>query len=120
MVLVAAGGALGSVARFTLSSWLPTREFPWATLLANVIGCFALGALLLPSGMEHGARLFVAVGILGGFTTLSTFSAETVDLARSGQAFRTAANLFGNALGGPLAAFLGWRAAVAFGAPPAT
>lgn len=119
IALVAVGGALGSVGRFALSSWLPTREFPWATLLVNIVGCFALGALLLPSGMEHGARLFVAVGVLGGFTTLSTFGAETVDLARSGHAALSAVNLIANGVGGPLAAWLGWRVALAAGASPA-
>lgn len=117
VVFVAAGGALGSVARFAVSSWLPTRDLPWATLLVNLVGCLAIGALLLPSGMEHGARLFVAVGVLGGFTTLSTFSFEVVDLWRAGHAVVAGLYLVATALGGPLAALAGWRLAVAVGAP---
>lgn len=119
VLLVALGGALGSVARFALSDWWPTKTVPWATLTVNLVGAFAIGALMLPAGMEHSWRLFVAVGVLGGFTTLSTFSLETVDLWRSGHAAVAAAYLGATALGGPAMAWLGWKAALLFGAGPA-
>ncbi len=116
--LVAVGGALGAVARFALSDAWPTRPggVPWATLAVNLVGAFAIGALLMPSGMEHGTRLFVAVGVLGGFTTLSTFSFEAVDLWRGGHAAIAGLYLAATGAGGPLMALAGWRLAVAFGA----
>ncbi|HUR24918.1 MAG TPA: fluoride efflux transporter CrcB [Candidatus Thermoplasmatota archaeon] len=112
--LVALGGALGCVARFAVSTYMPRLEFPWHTLLVNLAGSFVLGFLFLDHGMEHNTRLLVAVGFLGGFTTLSTFSVETIDLAKTGRQGLALANLLANGLGGPLVAFAGWRLAVVF------
>ncbi|MEA3136667.1 MAG: fluoride exporter [Thermoplasmata archaeon] len=114
VALVAAGGALGCVARFAVSSAWPRVGFPWHTLAVNLAGSFILGALFLDHGMEHSWRLAVAVGFLGGFTTMSTYSAETVDLWRSGQVGQALANAVANGAGGPLLALAGWRAAVLF------
>jgi CrcB protein len=111
IALVALGGALGCVARYGVSSALATKGFPWATLAVNLLGSLAIGYLLLDHGLEHGARLFAVVGFLGGFTTLSTFSAETIELLRAGHLTLGVANLVANGLGGPLAAVLGWRLA---------
>lgn len=90
---VALGGALGSVARFACSG-LAARwfglGFPWGTLFVNVTGSFAIGllaSLSAPDGrpwLAPDARAFVLVGILGGFTTFSSFSLETLTLARNG------------------------------------
>jgi CrcB protein len=107
--LVAAGGALGTLARFAVSSALPRVVWPWHTLAVNLAGSFALGALFLDHGMEHGPRLFFAVGFLGAFTTLSTYSIETLDLWRAGHRALAWLNVAANALGGPAAAWLGWR-----------
>lgn len=109
--LVALGGALGCLARYGVSSALATKGFPWATLAVNLLGSLAIGYLLLDHGLDRAPRLFAAVGLLGGFTTLSTFSAETVELLRAGHLGLAAANVSANAVGGPLAAFLGWRLA---------
>lgn len=111
LALVAIGGALGAAARYGVSSAIATKGFPWATLAVNLVGSLLIGYLLLDHGMEHGARLFAVVGFLGAFTTLSTFSAETVELVRAGHLALAAANLLANAVGGPLAAVLGWRLA---------
>jgi CrcB protein len=107
--LVALGGALGTLARFGVSTAIPTKGFPWATLAINLVGSFALGFLLLRGGMEHATRLAVAVGFLGAFTTLSTYSAETVALWRYGHVGAAVANVLANGVGGPLAALLGWK-----------
>jgi CrcB protein len=99
---VALGGALGSVARYACSlgaaRWLGSA-FPWGTLLVNVAGSFAIGLLAALFVAADGrllvspeARAFVAVGILGGFTTFSSFSVETLNLARSGALGAAAAN----------------------------
>jgi fluoride exporter len=90
-LLVAAGGAIGAAGRYGLGL-LVTRTglggWPWATLFANVLGSLAIGlvvgAMLRGQGGE-GLRLFLAVGVLGGFTTFSSFSLETVTLLQSGQ-----------------------------------
>ena len=92
-VWVALGGALGSVARYACSAaavrWLG-MAFPYGTLIVNVAGSFAIG-LLATLVVEDGrhllgleARAFVIVGLLGGFTTFSAFSLETLILARGG------------------------------------
>jgi len=81
--------------------------------VVNLAGAFVLGALFLDHGMEHRARLLVAVGFLGAFTTLSTYSVETLELWREGHAGLAVANVAANGLGGPLMALAGWRLAVA-------
>lgn len=86
-LLVAAGGALGAVARYGVSvqaARLLGPERPWGTLLINVLGSLLMGLLAgrlaLQSGSGEGVRLFLGVGLLGGFTTFSAFSLETVAL----------------------------------------
>jgi CrcB protein len=90
---VAAGGGLGSLARWSASVLLARAvgpAFPWATLLVNVVGSFVIGlyfALTEPDGrylVAPAARQFVLAGFCGGFTTFSAFSLETVLLVREG------------------------------------
>ncbi len=81
LLLVAVGGALGSVARYGVGG-LACRyglSFPWGTLAVNVVGGLLMGALMgrLP---REDVRVFAAVGVLGGFTTFSAFSLESVQL----------------------------------------
>lgn len=107
--LVALGGALGAVARFGVATLLPRIAFPWHTLLVNWVGSFVLGAFFLDHGMEPSGRLFLAVGFLGAFTTLSTYSVETVALFQEDRPGLGLANAVANGLGGPLWAWVGWR-----------
>lgn len=84
IALVAAGGALGAATRYGVAvaaaRWLGAG-FPWGTLLVNVAGGFAMGLLVARAGPEHESlRLAIGVGFLGGFTTFSAFSLETVRL----------------------------------------
>jgi CrcB protein len=94
---VAIGGALGSVARFWLGNAMAVAvgsEFPWGTLLINVLGSFVISFFGLLTGtsqkfaVPYEARVFVTVGLCGGFTTFSSFSLQTVELVRTGQAGR--------------------------------
>jgi CrcB protein len=84
IVVVALGGALGAVARWALTTAFPTStgEFPWITLLINVVGSALLAALPLLSAARHRSwvGLFVGTGILGGFTTMSAASMDTFAL----------------------------------------
>ncbi|MET0183591.1 MAG: fluoride efflux transporter CrcB [Caulobacterales bacterium] len=85
-LLVALGGALGACARYGVSVLIGAHAFPWATLAINVAGGMAMGVLVgLVNDSGHAARLLLGVGVLGGFTTFSAFSLETVRLAESGQ-----------------------------------
>ena len=98
---VAAGGALGSVARYWLGILaLPlSRQLPWGTIGINVAGSFAIaffGTLTLGAGrypVPETGRLFFMVGVCGGFTTFSSFSLQTLDLLRGGAPGRAMANV---------------------------
>ena len=100
-VLVAAGGALGTLSRYLLSiAALPlSRDLPWGTIGINIVGSFIIGlfrTLTLSSGrrpVSEDIRLFVMVGFCGGFTTFSAFSLQTLDLMRSGALYRAGLNI---------------------------
>jgi len=111
---VALGGALGASARHLLSLWVYSWSgvrFPWGTFAVNVIGCLALGFLARsmesPSWTPE-ARAFVAAGLLGGFTTFSTFSYETLLLVQGGAWTRAALYALGSLGVGLLAALAGF------------
>jgi CrcB protein len=91
-LLVFIGGGLGSMARYALSVLgmrLLGQGFPWATLVINIVGSALMGALtgwlVVQGNAPASLRIFVATGLLGGFTTFSTFSLETVLLYERGQ-----------------------------------
>lgn len=111
---VALGGALGSVLRWLASSALARGgdgRFPWGTLAVNLAGSFVIGLMLgAPDSrgpLAPGLRLLVVTGLLGGFTTFSAFSWETIALARSGQAIAAIGYAAGSLAGGLAAAALG-------------
>jgi CrcB protein len=120
---VAAGGALGSVARYACAGlavrWLGAG-FPWGTLFVNVSGSFVIGvlaALITSDGratLGPDARAFFMVGILGGFTTFSSFSLETLNLARSGALGAAAANAALSLVSCLAAVWLGFAAGALF------
>ena len=85
LLLVGAGGALGSVARYAVSMLFAHYAIcsHWATLLVNVVGSFLIG-LSIPL-FSNGGYLFAVVGFCGGFTTFSTFSSQAVQLFQQGE-----------------------------------
>lgn len=98
LLLVAAGGAFGSVCRYLAALWTAQQfgaTFPWGTLSVNVAGSFLIGVLATLAD-EIGAigpdvRVLLVVGVLGGFTTFSSFSLETLRLVEQHELARTAA-----------------------------
>jgi fluoride exporter len=122
-VWIALGSALGGVARYACSSviaqWVG-ETFPWGTLLVNVSGSFIIGffaTLTGPDGrlmVAPDARLFVTVGVCGGYTTFSSFSLQTLALIREGDIPRAGFNVAASVVLCLLSVWLGAVAAGAF------
>ncbi len=96
LLLLALGGALGTVARYGLNGLVAQRlpTFPLGTLVVNFSGCFLIG-LLAPLALKPEWRLFLMVGFCGGYTTFSSFGLQTFDLARDGEWLAVAVNVIG-------------------------
>ncbi len=99
-VLVFIGGGIGSVFRYLMAGWVYSllgSSFPYGTLFVNITGSFIIGFFLTLAEdkflIAPDIRAFVAIGIVGGFTTFSTFSYETFKLLRSGSFFIGALNM---------------------------
>ena len=114
--LIAAGGALGSLLRYALQGWvqrLSEGTFPIGTLAVNLLGCLAIGFLSAlfagPTLIREEYRIGLTVGILGGFTTFSTFGLETFSLAADNQWRYAAANVALSCAGGFVGVWLGYR-----------
>ena len=114
---VAAGGALGSLARFWLTgamSALTGPRFPWGTLLINVVGSFVIGGVagvtLTPTrmAMHPDLRIFLMVGICGGFTTFSAFSLQLLELLQTGDTVAGVLYAAGSVLLCLLFVWFGW------------
>jgi len=85
---IAAGGAVGTLARFAVTGLFDGHGHPWGTVTVNILGSFALGVLAGFWGMGHvtDQQLALTVGLLGGFTTFSTFALDTIRLWENGDA----------------------------------
>jgi len=126
---IAFGGAFGSMARYftsnTVAGWLG-GHFPWGTLIINVLGSFVIGcfgALTGPGGrlfVSNDVRLFVMVGVCGGYTTFSSFSLQTLDLMRDGAIGRAGLNVLGSVALCLLAVWVGYALATAINAGKTT
>jgi CrcB protein len=120
---VAAGGAVGSVLRYQIGRWVtnlagPGNAFPWGTLAVNIAGSLAMGALIgwlargtLAEQAAENARLLLGVGLLGGFTTFSAFSAEMVTMLHRGQGGLAAGYAAASLVAGMAAVIIGLVAA---------
>jgi CrcB protein len=111
---VAVGGALGSVLRFLVSGWFLSRfgpGFPWGTFAINVSGSFAIGVVLQLAAARADfspyLRLLLAPGLLGGYTTFSTFAYESYSLGTDGFPVQSVAYAAGSVLAGVAAAYAG-------------
>jgi len=114
---VAIGGALGSLARFWLAAamtLLTGPHFPWGTLLINVLGSGIIGVVAAVTlhpprvAMHPDLRVFLMVGICGGFTTFSAFSLQTLELLQAGDTGSAGAYIIGSVVLCLAAAWAGW------------
>lgn len=119
IIYVALGGALGSASRYLVGTWAQTAsnsiDFPYGTLTVNLIGCFAIG-FLSQLAEARGVftpetRAMIFIGLLGGFTTFSSFGNDTVNLLRDGETFNALANIGVNVILGLSLVWLGRAAA---------
>ena len=100
-LLVMIGGALGTLARYAVSTLASpiSGQLPWGTIIINITGSFVIGlfgTLTLASGrhpVSENVRLFVMIGLCGGYTTFSSFSLQTLDLMRNGAMTRAMVNV---------------------------
>jgi len=104
-IVIGLGGALGSMLRFGLGSLIDSNVqktgyiFPWGTIIVNITGCFIIGFIFTISASEGRiilsslTRNFIMIGILGGYTTFSSFSLQTLTLMQAGQRWEAAANV---------------------------
>lgn len=115
-LLVACGGAVGAMSRYGLGLYIsqPQHVFPWATWWTNIIGCFCAGLFFALSQrfpiLQQEARLLLMVGILGGFTTFSSFGLETFVLLKQGQWFVALSYALSSLLIGVVALAVGYAA----------
>jgi len=113
VLFVAIGGALGSVSRYLVGTWAQTAsksiDFPYGTLTVNLVGCFVIGFLSQLAEARgvftSETRSLVFIGVLGGFTTFSSFGNDTINLLRDGESFNALANIGANVI---LGLFLVW------------
>ncbi len=123
LLVVGLGGAIGAVSRYLVSGWVQRLAggfFPWGTLAVNVAGSLALGFVLvwLQSTLSSAElRAFAAIGVLGSFTTFSTFSYEALAMLRDGEWWRAGGYTTGSVLLGLVAVSLGAGIAMALSRP---
>ena len=115
---IAVGGATGALLRYAVGGWgqsLTRGEFPLGTLVVNVLGCFAIGVcaavLVGPVLVREEFRFAVMIGLLGAFTTFSTFGLETYALASDGQRLLALLNVALSNVVGLVAVWIGFKLA---------
>lgn len=109
--LVALGGAIGATLRYLTGQYLPNEGFPWPTLSVNLLGSLVLGilvVLLAQDSISPNTMLLLGVGVLGAFTTMSTFSTEFITMLQNGARSNAALYFLANVVLCPLLAFAGY------------
>lgn len=116
LLLVAAGGAIGSVLRALATYALPSGRLPWATIVVNVVGSLLIGVILARVSMSEGStpngvHAFWVVGVCGGFTTFSAFSWQTFDQLQRGDWVAVITHVLVSVAVCVAATSVGWRLA---------
>ncbi len=118
LVMIASGGAVGAILRYAISGWVQkfaNGSFPAGTLVVNLLGCLLIGFvgafLAGPHLVREEYRVALLVGLLGAFTTFSTFGWETFALANAGQMWLAAVNIVASNGVGLVAVWFGYRVA---------
>jgi len=114
------GGFIGAITRYGIGEWIPTsNSFPLGTLLINLLGCFFLGwfltLIIIRKKIRTEYTLFIGTGLIGSFTTFSTFSVETILLLQNGFLLNGALYILTSILFGLLLAYLGVKLAMTSG-----
>ena len=110
--MVALGGGIGAALRYLTSEWISNEGFPYATFAVNLVGSFLMGALaiaLAEQVISKDLALLFGTGLLGGLTTMSAFSVETIRLIEEQQTGIAASYVGLTMVLCPLLALLGWR-----------
>jgi len=115
LFLVGIGGAVGSISRYLLGTWIQSVsrsvDFPFGTLAVNLIGCFVIGFLSqlaeARGAFTSESRTLVFIGVLGGFTTFSSFGNDTINLMKDGETFNALMNVGANVILGLALVWLG-------------
>ena len=112
ILMVALGGGLGAALRYLTSEWMASDGFPWATLLVNLVGSLLMGALavgLIEQLISKELALLLGTGLLGGFTTMSAFSVETIELLKNQHTGLAFGYVGCTMLLCPIFALIGWK-----------
>ncbi|HEX4823951.1 MAG TPA: fluoride efflux transporter CrcB [Candidatus Polarisedimenticolaceae bacterium] len=124
LLMVCLGGFVGTGMRYGLNGWVSRKfgeTFPWGTLVINVSGSFAAGIAFFLTGPDSPmivsatTRQVIIAGLLGGFTTFSSFSLQTLTLLREGEVGAALGNIVGSVVAGLIAAWLGFTLARSLG-----
>ena len=114
LLAIGIGGGLGSVARFGMSTWIYSilgRNFPYGTFLVNITGCIAIGFLFVVFtdifSNNTVLRAAVLIGVLGGYTTFSSFSIEAFNLIEQGELFKSLTYMIGSVVVGLFGTWVG-------------
>lgn len=115
LLIIGLGGFIGAIGRYLITQYFfqsSTSDFPLGTFIVNIIGCLILGMFMYyaqnSAVFSANMRMFVAIGILGAFTTFSTFSYETVALFNAQKVMLALANIVGSILLGIFSIWLGY------------
>lgn len=110
--IVALGGAIGAGLRYAVGEWISADSFPYATLSVNLVGSFLLGILavgLAQNLVSTNMALLLGTGVLGAFTTMSTFSVETVEMFDNGHGSSAMIYVVLTMILSPVLALIGWK-----------
>jgi fluoride exporter len=113
ILLIACGGALGSVARYIIGQFISSKYFPYGTFLVNSVGCFVIGCFMALSlkneSFTNNYKLFLITGFCGGFTTFSAFAIENLQLLQNAKLYTALTYSLLSVVVGIVCTFIGYK-----------